>query len=99
MITAGSLLPLLGGMMMGVAVVYLFFMLRDSAKKTGTAKSVGAARSQLLVGFAVGAITGAYAIARFVQTGTSTSIPMVILGAALGVPLAYIFASSTVRPG
>lgn len=85
-------------MMMGVAVVYLFFMLRDSAQMTGTAKSVGAARSQLLVGFAVGAMIGAYAIARFVRAGTSTSIPMVILGAALGVLLAYSFASNTVRP-
>lgn len=97
--SAAYLLPLLGGFMMGTAALYLYLMLRDSPQKSATPDRAGRARSQLLVGFALGTLIGAYAVSRIVQDTKFSSIPMVILGAPFGVLLGYLFALGTKRSG
>jgi hypothetical protein len=91
------LLPLLGGAMMGVALAYLIAMLSGTGRNNETDEPPTNARSQLVGSFAMGTLIGAFAVARLVHAARHGSLVAVMVGAALGALLAYLFVATRMR--
>lgn len=93
----GGMSTLAGGLMMGSAIILLYFMLRGPKRTGGRDDSGGSRRWAVLLGFVLGALLGAYAISQFVNTHGYGRTENVLLGLIVGACLTYFLARRPMR--
>lgn len=92
-----DLLPLLGGAMMGIAVVLLYVILNGPDRMPDAAGKSGGGRWKAVAAFGFGTATGAYLVSGFIGSSSAGPTLYVFLGVLAGALVTFLIARKRIR--